>query len=457
MPNVKLPYIPQNITVHLGKPASDAANVQVPFVEYIKNVASSEIYPTWPESAIIANIYAQISFALNRIYLEWYRSRGYDFDITNSTQFDQAYKPGRDTFDNISKIVDDIFNNYMRKQGSIEPYAAKFCNGTTVKCEGLSQWGTVDLAKKGYTPYQILQNYYGKDIELVENAPVQAIVESYPGAPLRLGSSGNEVKLLQDQLNRISKNFPAIPKISSPDGTFGVETENAVKVFQQTFDLTPDGIVGKSTWYKIKSIYNNVKKLSELGSEGVKFGELTQIYPSILKEGDQGEEVKVIQYFLNIIAYSNPTIPSINIDGYYGTLTKQAVTAFQQSYGLTPDGIVGRDTWNKMQQIYNGVVELAGGYVPQSTKPYPGYALKKGMKGDNVTTFQTYLSTVAQNDPAIPKFEVTGTFDQPTYDAVIAFQKKYGMSPSGNVGALTWNIAAEEYSNIINPQEEIMP
>ena len=161
MAQAVLPYIPEFITVHLGAPNSNAPNVQVSFPEYIKNVASSEIYPTWPESSIRANIYAQISFALNRIYTEWYRSRGYDFDITNSTQYDQKFIQGRDIFDNVSQIVDEIFNNYVRRQGSVEPYFTQFCNGTTVTCDGLSQWGTVELARQGYTPYGILQYYYG--------------------------------------------------------------------------------------------------------------------------------------------------------------------------------------------------------------------------------------------------------------------------------------------------------
>ena len=169
---VGLPFIPENITVHLGPPDSDADNVTLSFLDYIKNVASSEIYPTWPENALRANIYAQISFALNRIYTEWYPSQGYDFDITNSTAFDQAFVPNRDIYDNISRLVDSLFNSYVRRQGSIEPYFTQYCNGTTVTCEGLSQWGTVPLAEQGLIPYEILQNYYGDDIDIVQNAPV---------------------------------------------------------------------------------------------------------------------------------------------------------------------------------------------------------------------------------------------------------------------------------------------
>ena len=213
MPEILAPVIPQNITVHLGAPNENAQNVTVNFIDYIKNVASSEIYPTWPDEAITANVLAIISYALNRIYTEWYRSRGYDFDITNSTAVDQAFVPDREIYENISRIVDNIFNDYVVKRGSVEPYFTQFCNGTTSTCAGLSQWGTVTLANSGLTAFQILQNYYGTDIGIVENAPVADIAESYPGVPVRIGDFGNNVKIIQTQLNRIARNYPAIPKI----------------------------------------------------------------------------------------------------------------------------------------------------------------------------------------------------------------------------------------------------
>ena len=175
------PYIPETITVHLGSPDSNAPNVTVDFPTYVKNVASSEIYPTWPENSLRANIYVIVSFALNRIYTEWYRSRGYDFDITSSTQFDQKFINGREIFENISRLVDELFNDYVRRQGSIEPLFTAFCNGTTVTCGGLSQWGTVGLAQDGLTPYEILQYYYGDDIDIVRNAPVRSASPLIPG------------------------------------------------------------------------------------------------------------------------------------------------------------------------------------------------------------------------------------------------------------------------------------
>ena len=296
------PVIPEYITVHLGAPDAPAQNVTVPFTDYIKNVASSEIYPTWPESALRANILAQISFALNRIYTEYYPSRGYDFDITNSTAMDQSFVYGRDIFENISRIVDEIFNNYIRRGNNIEPLFAVYCNGTTVTCEGLSQWGSVELANLGYVPYDILRTYYGDDINIVYNAPVSEVEPSVPEILLRLGSVGNDVAFMQTRLNRISANYPSIPKIDPVDGIFGVETENAVREFQRVFDLDVDGIVGKATWYKIQFVYNAVKKLNELFSEGLTFDEAVQQFQGVMSEGDTGYEVSVVQYYLNTVA-----------------------------------------------------------------------------------------------------------------------------------------------------------
>lgn len=274
MPETLFPVVPQNITVHLGRPEQNAQNVTVAFSDYVKNVASNEIYPTWPENALRANIYAIISFALNRVYTEWYRSRNYNFDITNSTAFDQAYVPESEVFENISRITDDIFNDYIVRDGNAEPLFAQFCNGTTSRCDGLSQWGTVDLANEGLTPFEILQRYYGDDIRIIENAPVADVEESYPGEPLILGDYGNNVQIIQTQLNRVAQNYPAIPKIRETNGIYTVDMQNAVLEFQRIFNLNPNGTVDKSTWYKIKQYYVGVKNLSDLISEGVSISEL---------------------------------------------------------------------------------------------------------------------------------------------------------------------------------------
>ena len=295
------PFIPETITVHLGYPDVEAPNVTVDFSSYIKNVASSEIYPTWPESALRANIYAITSFALNRIYTEWYRSRGYDFDITATTQFDQMFINGREYFENISYLADELFNDYVRRQGTVEPLFTAFCNGTTSTCKGLSQWGTVTLANRGYTPYEILQYYYGENIDIVRNAPVRTNMPSFGGIDLAVGSAGNDVKSLQVFLNRISGNYPAIPKIPQADGIFDEATAAAVRTFQQVFGLEPTGIVNASTWYRITYIYTSVKHIAELNSEGVRLEEISPVFTEDLKIGMQNTDLDALHTDLQVL------------------------------------------------------------------------------------------------------------------------------------------------------------
>ena len=438
------PFIPEYITVHLGAPSSNARNIRVSFPDYIKNVASSEIYPTWPENAIRANIYAQISFALNRVYTEYYRSRGYDFDITNSTQYDQSYVQGRDIFENISRIVDEIFNDYVVKQGQVQPYFTQYCANS---CDGLSQWGTVALANRGYTPYRILQNYYGNDINIVNDAPVQRNVESYPGTPLRLGDSNEEVREIQRELNRIGMNYPSIPKIKDTSGIFDGTTRDAVKQFQKIFNLAQDGIVGKETWYKLKYIYNGVKGLSELYSEGISISEAERRYPKVLRQGDRGREVQVLQYYLNFLGFFNPKLPQIKVDGIFGNETRDAVLTFQNLYGLKVDGIVGRGTWNQIQNAYDGVVNaLPPQYKTYQNLIYPGYIITTGRTGTVVRQLQTYINVIADNVSYVPRVAVDGIYGNATKNAVMAIQRANGLSTTGQVGPLTWNTITELYN-----------
>ena len=347
--------IPNPITVHLGTPASSASNVQVSFPDYVKNVASSEIYPTWPDAALRANIYAIITFALNRVYTEWYRSKGYNFDITNSTAYDQAFVYGRPIYSSISRIVDEIFNEYVRRKGQNAPYFTSFCNGTTATCQGLSQWGTVTLANEGRSPINILRAYYPNDIEIAETNIMTNMLSSYPGTPLRVGSTGLDVQTIQTYLGRIRQNYPAIPVIRDPAGTFGDSTREAVARFQSIFNLASDGIVGKSTWYKISSLYTAVTRLAELNSEGSSLGIGTVPPSSVLRQGSTGQDVITLQYLLDVISEYYPGIPAPAQDGIFGSGTRQSVIAFQQRMGLVADGVVGRATWNALYEAYRGI------------------------------------------------------------------------------------------------------
>ncbi len=452
MPN--LPYIPETITVHLGAPNEAAQNVTVSFPDYIKNVASSEVYPTWPESALRANIYAQISFALNRVYTEYYRSRGYDFDITNSTAYDQSFFYGRDIFGNVSDIVDEIFNSYLVRQGFIEPLFAQYCDGDRVRCPGLSQWGSLSLAEQGYTPYEILTYYYGDDIDIVKTDDVRGITGSVPPVPLARGSSGPYVQTLQNRLNRIATNYPAIPKISPVNGVFGESTDEAVRAFQRTFDLVEDGVVGEATWYSVARIWNAVKRLSELYSEGLTLADISTQYPSELSLGSTGQGVEVLQYYLRYVAQFLPTVPSVTVDGVFGPSTEAAVRAFQRAYGLTEDGVVGIVTWDTLYDVYLGFSSAVSyDELDGLALPYPGEILQVGSEGDAVRAFQEYLNFLSAYYPSIPSIEADGVFGQATLRALLAFEEQFGLPPAESVNAAVWNAVAREYDDLYLSQQ----
>ena len=383
MPTV-IPFVPKHITVHLGAPNANAENVTVPFVDYVKNVASSEIYPTWEPAALRANILAIVSFALNRVYTEFYRSRGYPFDITSSTAYDQYFVNGRSYFDNVARIVDELFNDYLRRPGFVEPLAAKFCNGTTVTCAGLSQWGSQELAQQGQNSTQILRNYYG-DVEIVPDAPIRGNQQSYPGTPLRQGSRGPFVTVIQTELNRISRNYPAIPKIPNVDGIFGPKTEAAVRKFQEIFDLAVDGVVGKATWYALVRLYTAVLSLSELRSQGQQFYAINWAYPQGLQQGARGDKVRHLQYMLSVLSEFIPQIPELTLDGIFGPNTRNAVIAAQLWLGLPQTGVVDETTWDEIYDQFAGIenrtlrsdVTFPG--TPGTTlRQFPGDGLQPG-------------------------------------------------------------------------------
>ena len=439
--------IPKNITVHLGKPAASARNVTVSFRRYIANVASSEVYPTWPESALRANIHCQISLALNRIYTEWYPSRGYSFNITNSTSYDQYYVHGRTVFDVMVRLTDDIFNTYLRKTGTVNPYYSEYCDGKSVTCPGLKQWGTVTLAKQGKTPLQILKYYYGSNIEIVRTHNIQAIPQSYPGSPLRQGDSGTAVFTLQRQLNRIAKDYPFIGKLTV-DGVFGPRMASTVKTFQRQFNLTADGVVGRQTWYKISYIYVSVKDLAELTSEGeTSSGTLSDGSwgGTALRTGSTGSAVEQVQFWLNTLAQYESALPSLSVDGRYGAATASAVRAFQRRYGLTVDGVVGRETWNAIYNEFRSIQSDNG-----TPNAYPGTALREGASGQNVRLVQFWLKIAHTVYSRLNDLTVDGKFGAATTAAVKRFQTYFGLTSDGVVGRTTWNKLYEVYNDIAN-------
>ncbi len=434
--------IPENITVHLGRPDAVAANVTVSFTNYIKNVCCSEIYPTWPEQSLRANIYCQISLVLNRVFTEWYRGRGYNFDITNSTSFDQYFVYGRDIHDNVSRLVDEMFDQYIRKSNYLEPFYAEYCNGTTATCPGLKQWGTVTLAEEGYSALAILRYYYGDLINIYTAPVVEGIPSSWGGTALKYGSSGGAVATIQSQLERIRQNFPLIPEIGTIDGIYGNRTVSAVKSFQSIFDLPVTGIVDKATWFSIGYIYTAVKRLAELTSEGIEGEKVFPAYPEvILRSGSSGEYVFLAQYFLILISEVIETIQPLALDGIYGPRTMAAVRAFQTAYGITADGIVGPVTWEALYDTYFGVMDSL-----TPTPSYPGYLLRYGSTGSDVSVMQRYLSAISIYFKSVPGLTIDGVFGAGTQRSVIAFQRLFGLSPDGIVGPLTWDSIVNVYN-----------
>ena len=446
---IEYPTIPEKIVIHLGPPDSNAENVTEDFADYIKNVASSEIYPTWPREALIANILAQISVALNRIYTGFYRNRGYDFDITSSIANDQSYVYQRNIYSNISELVDEIFNDYLKRPEFIEPLYATFCDGVEVTCNGLSQWGSVELANQGLPAFDILKNYYGDNLEIVQNAPIRETVRA-PIADLREGDTGRDVELIQRKLNRISTNYPGIPKITPTDGFFGESTTDAVTTFQEVFNLDPDGIVGKNTWYRIDAIYNAVKRLSALNSEGLRLSDLSTSYPSELKEGDASSGVLVLQYYLHYISAFIPTVADLTVDGSFGQGTKNSVISFQRTFGLPETGVVNREVWDEIENAYYSYLRsIPYEYSNGVALPFPGRIIRSGIEGNDVRALQEYLNYIGRTYTEIPKINVDGVFGPQTEAALAEFIRIFGIDASpSRVSAPLWNAIINIYDDL---------
>jgi peptidoglycan hydrolase-like protein with peptidoglycan-binding domain len=442
--------IPENVTVHLGAPDAAAENITIAFPEYIKNVAAAELDPTWPDAALRANLFAIISQALNRIQTEAYRSQGYQFDLTSHGEHDQDFMPGRNIFENISRIVDENFDSYIVRRGTRNAAFTPYCDGTEITCDGLWQQGSVELAQQGEKPYEILQHYYGPDIDLVRDIPVDANFESYPLYPLRVGSRGREVGIIQHELNRISENYLSIPRILNPDGNFTRETEASVKAFQRIFRLPEDGVVGKATWYKIKYIYDSVKGLGELFSGRVGSGDFKRPADAFWQEGDTGIWVKLIQYYMRALSCYYHILPLVEITGVFGPETTEAAKALERLYGLPVNGRIDADDLARLYQDY--LAKLND--IPEDCLPeepvYPGYLLYRGMGDNNVRLIQGYLRGIAEKDADIPMLMITGVFDEATEAAVSAFDGKYLQEGQGNVliGPITWSTIISVYHQL---------
>ena len=393
---------------------------------------------SWPEEALRANIIAQVSLALNRIWTEWYPSRGYSFNITGSPGYDQAYVNGRTVFAVMERLTAELFNTFVQRSGDAEPYFTEYCDGKTVTCPGMKQWGTVDRAREGMNALQILRYYYGNRVQLVTTNNIAAIPSSYPGSPLRRGSTGTNVRILQKQLSRIAKDYPSFGK-PAVTGTFDEATENSVKKFQKQFSLTADGVVGRATWNKVSFIYVSVKDLAELTSEG-ETAEGTQSaggWPgTVLRRGSTGSSVEQVQFWLSDLAQFDSSLMRVTVDGSYGAATVSAVEAFQTLFGLTPDGVVGRSTWNKLKEVGLAVANkiVAANVAPGQFTT----TTRAGSSGTAVRAVQYYLRRLAAYYSDVPRVAVDGKFGAATTRAVKAWQSRAGLTVDGVVGRLTF-------------------
>jgi len=319
-------------------------------------------------------------------------------------------------------------------------FFAQYCDGRNVKCDGLSQWGTVELANKGYSPIEILKYYYGNNINIVYNAPVGNNITTYPEFPVELGTSGDFVRMLKIQLNRIGRNYPAIPVITEDGPYFTIELAEAVRKFQEIFNLRVNGIVDKATWYKIKYIYNAVKKISELYSEGISIDEATLLYNTELKLGDSGQYINTLNYLLNVISYFDSSLPFLNLVGNTFTdNTKQVVMAFQDKYNLDVTGIVDRDTWVLIRRVYESTLRnIPKEYIANLNEFYPGRFLVKGMTGEVIVNLQKFLYIICEKTNSIPGVVVNGNFDNLTEQSVKSIQRKYNLDVTGVVSPVVW-------------------
>lgn len=436
-------HIPEFITVHLGAPGSEARDITVTFPEYIKIVASCEIYPTWPESAVRAILYVQISHALHRCMSGWYRRMNYPFDITWSPVYDQRFVPGRCTYARLNRMADELFNSCLCPKGSREPFSFRQCENAA---RLPSRWTFVALAESGMGFREILQNTLGNDIVILTGLPVHL---PFPSSfkPARPGDTGKAVRALQIRLNRVSRNYPCISKINPADGTFGEQTQNALRLFRRHFQLPDGDSADAPAFHRLAFCYAAAKRLSDLHSLKLSVQELPHGYPGVLRAGDSGTGVKLLQLYLTAAGIFRPYCAPVRLTDTFDRAMETAVVTFQKTNGLEPDGIVGETTWLHLERIYNGIVRccpLEGGIPPRLA-----HTLKQGSLGDDVRRAQQYLSMAALTFPSLSRPPVNGLYGAKMVAAVRSFQKEFDLPVTGTVNQNTWEVLCSLYSDLI--------
>ena len=439
--------IPSTIRVHLGRREVPSPIVSVPFIDYIKNVTSHEIFDFWPEQTIIANVYCIVSLTLNRIFTEFYRKQGFIFDITSTTHLDQMYVHGGIIGARISAVVDRIFNNYLAIIGHQEPFLSLYNDGVRVNLPGrLSQWGSFFDGQAGMNAWQIIRKYYSQNLELRVCDNFDGVLESYPGRTLRQGDSGDAVRTMQLYLNGVL-GFYSNVIINPVNGIFGASTRNAVIVAQQAWGLPPTGEIDRRTWYEISRRFAIRRAIWEMHSEGIRIGIGTVPPTQIIRLGDPvnlgntaiSSLVVKLQFLLDFISMYYPEIPFVPQTGRFDQLTNNAVRAFQSLFRLGVDGVVGPITWRTLYNVYWGIMQNAPAPPPTGIPPFPGN-LSVGSTGANVRLIQEAINKLAPKYPGrLWKLTVDGSFGNMTRDAIFAFQSIFGLPITGVVGQATWD------------------
>lgn len=446
-----IPAIPSYVTVHLGAPDTDAENVTVSFLDYIKGVVSATLPVGLPKEAEKAVIYAQVSLALNRIQNGYYRNNDYPFDITNDESVDQGYIFQGGISKESGNLADEIFTYYVAKEGSTQPMLLRVCYGEEIRCRGMSLNESIDLALNGYSALEILEYFYGKNIYIVENAVVGGLeTDSLLTYPLSLGDRGKNVSGLQIALNRIAANYTSIPVFDDIDGIYDQRTFDAVSAFQQTFDMRINGEVDKATYHRLSYVYDSVRNLSELVTQGEELADIPNELRADLEYGSVGNAVKLLQYYLLFVSAFDSRIPPLDVIGVFGEMTYQSVVAFQKAFGFEPNGVVTQDVWNTLNDVYEGLYEsLPPSAFSPTAVEYFGNILLEGSEGREVRYLQEYLNVAAGKFEQLPTVVVNGYFDKQTEDAVRAFQRLFGIRESGVVSSTTWRMLAQIYNAVM--------
>jgi len=458
--------IPNYVRVHLGRMERPAQVVNIPFIEYIKNVTSHEIFDEWPEEALIANVYCIISLTLNRIFTEFYRKRGFNFDITSETFMDQKFVYRGVIGERISEIVDRIFNNYLAIVGHKEPFLSLYNDGIRVNMPGrLSQWVSFfDARDRGMNAWQIIEKYYSQNLELRVCDNFGGILESFPGYTLSQGSRGDVVRTMQLYLNRILGRYSDVI-INPVDGIYGPMTRNSVLMFQRIYGLPQTGTIDRRTWYEISRIYGIERALWEMDSEGKRIGIGKTPPTRVIRQGESGPLVVELQFLLDYIAMFHREIPFVAQTSRFDSLTEEGVRAFQSLFNLTADGVVGPATWRRLYEVYWGIKQNTTPPLPPPSNPvppgnmppFPGTSLRVGSQGADVRIVQQAINKLADAQPGMWRIGEDGIFGNGTRDAVMAFQRIFGLTVDGIVGPNTWRRLMEEAHMTTTPSTQTPP